>query len=164
MLAFIDSPVQLMVVLIVVLILFGPQKLPEIGQQLGRALRELKRSTSEFTSALNVDDHYEPKYDPPRYDSYGNRYDDYSQASQPPEEHSWEAPLPESKAQAALAAPEPPRGDFAAAALADASADYGVGLESPSAPDYSASYNSSPAAPAEITVRPAEGTVPRKSA
>lgn len=155
MFAFIDSPIQLMVVLIVLLIVFGPQKLPEIGQQLGRALRELKRATSEFSSSLNLDDRHDSSYNPPRYDSYGNRYDDYSHASTPLEADSWQPPAPETKAQAALNAPEPPRGDFAAAALADASADYGVGL-SPSAPE--------PSAPAtrEITPRPAEGTVPRQ--
>jgi TatA/E family protein of Tat protein translocase len=144
-----------MVVLIVLLIVFGPQKLPEIGQQLGRALRELKRATSEFSSSLNLDDRHDSSYNPPRYDSYGNRYDDYSHASAPPEADSWQPPAPETKARAALNAPEPPRGDFAAAALADASADYGVGL-SPAAPE--------PSAPAarEITPRPAEGTVPRQ--
>jgi|SRR5579884_18690 TatA/E family protein of Tat protein translocase len=149
MLAFIDSPIQLMVVLVVLLILFGPQKLPEIGQQLGRALRELKRTTSEFTNALHLDDPYDTTYTPPRYGDYGH--------SSTVEEDAWRS---ETQAQAALSAPETPRGDFAAAALADASADYGVGL-GPSASEAGSTSHSTPVSPRETSPRPAEGTVPR---
>jgi TatA/E family protein of Tat protein translocase len=164
MLAFLDSPVQLMVLMVVVLIVFGPQKLPEIGQQIGRALRELRRTTSELTSSFTADDHHDPSYDPPRYDSYGNRYNDYSysQTSAIPEEPAWESPSLESQTQMALTAPEPPRGDFASAALADAAEDYGVGLESTSTPNTNASGSVS-AASNEVIPRPAEGTIPRKS-
>ena len=77
MLAFLDSPVQLIIAAVVILIVFGPQKLPEIAGQVGRALRELKRTTSELQDTLSLDhssDHnnYESSYNPPTYDSYGN--------------------------------------------------------------------------------------------
>jgi sec-independent protein translocase protein TatB len=35
------------------LLLFGPKKLPEIGRQLGKALAEFKRASTEFQSQLN---------------------------------------------------------------------------------------------------------------
>ena len=149
MLAFIDSPIQLMVLLVILLILFGPQKLPEIGQQLGRAIRDLKRATSDFQNSMHLDDHYDSSYQPPHYDSYGNLHDSGVNSSLP-EEQAWHPDSAESKAVAALSEPEPPRGDFAAAALADMSSDYGVGL-SPNGHENGS--GSSPAYP--------EGAVPR---
>lgn len=38
---------ELMIVLVIVLLLFGANKLPEIGSSLGKAIRNFKRSTSE---------------------------------------------------------------------------------------------------------------------
>jgi sec-independent protein translocase protein TatA len=42
----------LIIILVVVLIIFGPGKLPEIGGALGKGIREFRQSTSE---ALNDD-------------------------------------------------------------------------------------------------------------
>lgn len=39
----------LILILVAVLILFGPKKLPEIGQALGETLKEFKKSTKELT-------------------------------------------------------------------------------------------------------------------
>ena len=36
------SPVQIIIVLVIALVVFGPKRLPELGKQLGRGLRELK--------------------------------------------------------------------------------------------------------------------------
>lgn len=128
MLAFIDSPIQLVVAMVVILLVFGPQKVPDIARQLGRALREFKRATSDFTSAMNLDEHpTTPTYDPPRYDSYGNTYST-SPGYVAPGETNQMASLTPGPLQTQ---PEPPRGDFAASALADASEDYGVKTPSP---------------------------------
>ncbi len=141
--AFFDSPIALGMIFVAVLLLFGPQKVPEIANQLGRALREFKRSTSELTDTFRMDtNRYEPTYDPPRYDSYGNSSDPPALASVPEEDlhHGASASTPA----------EPPRGDFAASAFADTSAEYGV---TPAATE--------PATPKPITPRPADSTVPR---
>lgn len=37
------GPAEILVVLVVALLVFGPQKLPEIGRQVGKAARELRR-------------------------------------------------------------------------------------------------------------------------
>ena len=37
------------------LILFGPKKLPEIGRQIGRALNEFKRASSEFKAQIETE-------------------------------------------------------------------------------------------------------------
>ncbi|HDR7981821.1 TPA: twin-arginine translocase TatA/TatE family subunit, partial [Bacillus cereus] len=38
----------LILILVAVLILFGPKKLPEIGKALGETLKEFKKSTKEL--------------------------------------------------------------------------------------------------------------------
>lgn len=43
---------ELLVILLVALIVFGPRKLPELGKSLGQGLREFRRSTSTVTDEL----------------------------------------------------------------------------------------------------------------
>lgn len=72
-----ESPVQWMIVLIIALIVFGPKRLPEIGRQIGSALRELRKATGDVMRSMNTD--YEP--DPPSYSS--NSYPNYNGYSAP---------------------------------------------------------------------------------
>lgn len=168
MLGFINSPVDMMVILVVLLLLFGPQKLPEIGQQLGRALREIKRSTSELTNSFNMDDR--DTYDPPRYDNsnnYNSGYDSYNyprseeaNGSSLPQEDVWPPQLPEAPA---ASAPEPPRGDFAAAALAGTETEFGTTPSSgASGPAETPTYGVMASPNQTESISAPGGTVPRK--
>lgn len=47
---------ELIIVLVIALIIFGPRKLPEIGSALGKSLREFKKATSEVKKSINLDD------------------------------------------------------------------------------------------------------------
>ena len=38
---------ELVIILVIVLIIFGPRKLPDIGKALGSSLRELKKSAAD---------------------------------------------------------------------------------------------------------------------
>ncbi|HKH22243.1 MAG TPA: twin-arginine translocase TatA/TatE family subunit [Solirubrobacterales bacterium] len=40
------GPLEIAVVLVIVLIIFGPKRLPELGQSMGRGIREFKASIS----------------------------------------------------------------------------------------------------------------------
>lgn len=40
----------LILILVLALVLFGPQKLPEIGRAVGQSLKEFKKSTKEIMS------------------------------------------------------------------------------------------------------------------
>jgi sec-independent protein translocase protein TatA len=40
------GPLEIAIVLIIVLIIFGPKRLPELGQSMGRGIREFKNSIS----------------------------------------------------------------------------------------------------------------------
>lgn len=52
---------ELLVVMVLALLIFGPDKLPDLGRRLGRAMREFRRASDEFRSTveqnlqLNVD-------------------------------------------------------------------------------------------------------------
>jgi sec-independent protein translocase protein TatA len=40
------GPLEIAIVLIIVLIIFGPKRLPELGQSMGRGIREFKNSVT----------------------------------------------------------------------------------------------------------------------
>lgn len=41
------GPMEIVVVLIIVLVIFGPKRLPEMGRSLGRGIREFKSSVTK---------------------------------------------------------------------------------------------------------------------
>lgn len=45
---------ELLLILIVVLVAFGPKKLPELAQSLGRGIREFKRAQRDFAEQINT--------------------------------------------------------------------------------------------------------------
>ncbi|HEY1237243.1 MAG TPA: twin-arginine translocase TatA/TatE family subunit [Solirubrobacterales bacterium] len=50
------GPLEIAVVLIIVLIIFGPKRLPELGQSMGRGIREFKNSLSGDKDQDDVDE------------------------------------------------------------------------------------------------------------
>jgi sec-independent protein translocase protein TatA len=47
---------ELLLVLVIVLIVFGPSKLPELGKSIGKGLKEFKKASSEITEELKKPD------------------------------------------------------------------------------------------------------------
>lgn len=47
-------PLWLVVILAVVLIIFGPGRLPELGGAIGKAMREFRKATSEITNEVTA--------------------------------------------------------------------------------------------------------------
>ncbi|HKC20502.1 MAG TPA: twin-arginine translocase TatA/TatE family subunit [Candidatus Dormibacteraeota bacterium] len=47
-------PLWIVVILVVVLIIFGPGRLPELGAGLGKAMREFRKATSEITNEVTA--------------------------------------------------------------------------------------------------------------
>jgi TatA/E family protein of Tat protein translocase len=43
---------QLIIILVIALIIFGPQKLPELARTLGKALADFKRAANDFKYAI----------------------------------------------------------------------------------------------------------------
>lgn len=54
---------ELLLVLVIVLIIFGPSKLPDLGKSIGKGLREFKKASSEITEELKKPDEKEKKED-----------------------------------------------------------------------------------------------------
>lgn len=44
---------ELLLILVAVLVLFGPKKLPELAQGLGKGLRQFRQAQQEFTEQIN---------------------------------------------------------------------------------------------------------------
>jgi sec-independent protein translocase protein TatA len=45
-------PIWIAVILVIVLIVFGPGRLPELGGAVGKAMREFRKATSELTNEV----------------------------------------------------------------------------------------------------------------
>jgi sec-independent protein translocase protein TatA len=56
---------EMLVILVIALIVFGPRKLPELGKSIGRSLAEFKRASNELKSTLEeeirMEEHKSPK-------------------------------------------------------------------------------------------------------
>jgi sec-independent protein translocase protein TatA len=52
---------EIVLILLLALIIFGPKRLPEMGRTIGRSLKEFRRATSDLRQELEVDLEEEPK-------------------------------------------------------------------------------------------------------
>jgi sec-independent protein translocase protein TatA len=50
----IPGPGELVLILLVVLIIFGPGRLPDVGQAVGKGIREFRKATNEIEDAVRV--------------------------------------------------------------------------------------------------------------
>ena len=58
------GPMELILILIIALVIFGPRKLPEIGKSLGDAIREFKKHTDKVVEDASAGKD-EPKIEQP---------------------------------------------------------------------------------------------------
>ena len=58
---------EIMVILVIALLVFGPRRLPEIGRQVGKSMREFRRASSDFRNQLEfeVDEEEPPRVPAP---------------------------------------------------------------------------------------------------
>jgi len=52
---------EIVLILLLALIIFGPKRLPEMGKTIGRSLKEFRRATSDLRQEIEVDLEEEPK-------------------------------------------------------------------------------------------------------
>jgi sec-independent protein translocase protein TatA len=83
------GPTEIVVILVIALLVFGPNKLPEIGKQVGHAYRELNKMRGDVQRALDIDvygnNHNSGPYDMPSYnnDANYNYNSNYSSSGSP---------------------------------------------------------------------------------
>ena len=58
-------PLWIAAILVIVLIIFGPGRLPELGSAVGKAMREFRKATSELTNEVTSAARAEPVATPP---------------------------------------------------------------------------------------------------
>ncbi|TAN34758.1 twin-arginine translocase TatA/TatE family subunit [bacterium] len=58
-------PLWIVAILVIVLIIFGPGRLPELGGAVGKAMREFRKATSELTNEVTSSVHATPAPAPP---------------------------------------------------------------------------------------------------
>ena len=54
---------EMLMIFGVILLIFGPQKLPEIADALGRSIRKFKSAATEIKSDIETDEKRKPKQD-----------------------------------------------------------------------------------------------------
>lgn len=54
---------ELIIILVIALIIFGPRKLPELGKSLGRSLNEFKRASQDLQNTLEQEIRIEEQKD-----------------------------------------------------------------------------------------------------
>lgn len=58
-------PLWIVAILVIVLIIFGPGRLPELGSAVGKAMREFRKATTELTAEVSSAARGEPIATPP---------------------------------------------------------------------------------------------------
>jgi sec-independent protein translocase protein TatA len=53
------GPTELLVILAIALLVFGPKKLPEFGRGIGQAMKEFKNAQHELTESVHSEMHRE---------------------------------------------------------------------------------------------------------
>jgi len=72
---------EVTVVLVLALLIFGPKKLPELGKQLGKTLKSLKKASNEFQNEIDQVMNEEEKEILPKASksNFGNQVKEISQ-------------------------------------------------------------------------------------
>jgi TatA/E family protein of Tat protein translocase len=96
---------EILVILVIALLIFGPTKLPELGKSLGRAIREFKKASAELQETIEreVDEVKRQASDTPPSTSSSRGLDLPAGALPPPS-----TPMPAPPAPAADKEPPPP--------------------------------------------------------
>ena len=49
------GPLELVIVLVIALLVIGPKRLPEMGNSLGKTIREFRKASTDVTDAVSLD-------------------------------------------------------------------------------------------------------------
>ena len=70
------SPIQIIIVLVIALLVFGPKRLPEMGRSIGRGIREFKGAVLDHDEPSRRDDPDRPGPAAPAAESAAARDED----------------------------------------------------------------------------------------
>lgn len=58
------GPLELVIVLVIALLVIGPKRLPEMGNSLGKTMREFRKASSEMSTATSLEPEDRPVSQP----------------------------------------------------------------------------------------------------
>lgn len=58
------GPMEIALIVVVALLIFGPSKLPQLGKSVGDTIKEFKKSMKTVKEEINADDETEAKKEP----------------------------------------------------------------------------------------------------
>jgi sec-independent protein translocase protein TatA len=76
------GPFEMILIFLVVLLIFGAKRIPEIARGVGKGIREFKDATSEFSRELDVEERRD-RIDGPRRPSQGQPQPRQQSSAQP---------------------------------------------------------------------------------
>ncbi len=65
------GPMEILLIFLAVLLLFGAKRIPEIARGLGKGIREFRSATREISSELTIDDTTDNRIQKPRAPAQG---------------------------------------------------------------------------------------------
>ena len=89
------GPLEVALIFLAILLIFGAKRIPEIARGLGKGIREFKSATSEISKELTIED--KPSIQPPRQSAPVSYQPPVQQAPAPPQQTSappQQAPAP----------------------------------------------------------------------
>lgn len=60
------GPLELIIIFLVILLIFGAKRIPEIARGLGKGIREFKSATTEISKELTADERRQRVHSPPQ--------------------------------------------------------------------------------------------------
>ena len=97
------GPFEIILIFLVILLIFGAKRIPEIARGLGKGIREFKDATTDIKRELTIDDSSN-RIQSPRHEPVA-RQPQYQQPQQAPQQQSQQAP-PQQAQQAPPPAPQ----------------------------------------------------------
>jgi sec-independent protein translocase protein TatA len=99
---------ELIFIMLLALLIFGPKRLPEIGRTLGRGMTEFRKASNDLKRTINVELALDEPPPPPVRPYRSNAQLDALRAPRNPDGSPASPPLPEEMAAAPVPHPEHP--------------------------------------------------------
>ncbi len=95
---------ELIIVLVIALVVFGPKRLPELGSSLGKGIREFRKATTELQDSVKMDTHGSLPAEQPY-----NNMNNYAAPTHTDVEYTAAPAQPQPQVQTHVIEPERPR-------------------------------------------------------
>ncbi len=89
------GPFEIALIFLVILLVFGAKRIPEIARGLGKGIREFKSATKDISREFNVDES-QNRIQPPSQGTPAPRAEDYQRQAQPVQQTPPATPAPDS--------------------------------------------------------------------